>query len=100
MDLNVASLEEARKQVFNITWGGLSHIPLPSVKQEREPLRDSGLLSGLLYSPSKGHRGHSSWVSVALIIVLFCLGEAGTMCSPWVAGWPVVAAEAGCQWPF
>lgn len=100
MELNVASHEEARKQVFNISQGSLSNIPLKSIKQERELLKDSGLLSGLLYFPSKGHWGESSWVSVTLIIVLLCSGKAGTMCSPWVAGWPVVAAAAGCPWPF
>lgn len=101
MELNMAFHEEVRKQVFNITQVSLNNIPLQSVKQERVRATERSWLA--FWPPllsSKGILGDSSWVSVTLIVVLLCLGEAGTMCSPWVAGWPAVAAVAGCLWPF
>lgn len=40
MDLNMTFHEEARKQVFNINQVSLNNIPLKSVIQERELLKD------------------------------------------------------------
>lgn len=84
-------------KTVNITQAGLN-IPLKNVTHKRAT-KDSNLLSGLLYFLSKGQQ-EEFLVTVVLIIVLLCSTEAGAMCSPWVAGEPVVAVVAGCLWLF
>lgn len=100
-DLNMA-FQEALKQVFNINQVSLNNIPLKaSYKKEGEPRKDwACFLASFTFLLQKGRLGESSGVSVTLIIVLLCWAGAGTMCSPWVAGWPVAAAGAGCLWLF
>ena len=99
--MNMA-FQEARTQVFNINQVGLNNIPLKvSYKKKGEPRKDRACFpASVTFLLQKGRLGESSGVSVTLTIVLLCQGGAGTMCSPWAAGWPVAAAGAGYPWPF